>query len=278
MPITIVSPGESIDLERVDPRDTGDLDSKREGEAIVERNVERIAALQRALYADGRHALLIVLQAMDAGGKDGTIRKVLSGVNPQGVHVKSFKVPTSRERRQDFLWRVHQHVPPRGMIGVFNRSHYEDVLVVRVHDLVPKKVWKKRYDAINAFERLLIRDANVTILKFFLHISFEEQTERMIARLENADKRWKFNAGDLEERKHWQAYRRAYEAMLERCSTEEAPWHVVPADKKWYRNVVVSGAILEALEGMDLRYPPDPEGWQQMCRELGGCRDEAQLD
>jgi PPK2 family polyphosphate:nucleotide phosphotransferase len=191
---------------------------------------------------------------MDAGGKDGTIRKIMSGVNPQGVRVTSFKRPTEEELAHDFLWRIHRAVPGRGMIGIFNRSHYEDVLVVRVHNIVPKSVWQQRYDHINNFERLLA-DSGVTILKFYLHISKEEQKERLQARLDRPHKRWKFDPRDLEERKLWDDYMAAFEAALSRCSTEVAPWHIVPANKKWYRNLVISETIVETLGGLDLKYP-----------------------
>jgi len=254
MSIVKVKPVHKVRLKDINANDTGDLKSKDEARKQLAQNIKEIAELQNILYAQNKHVLLIVLQAMDAGGKDGTIRSIMSGINPQGVRVTSFKKPTEEELAHDFLWRIHKAVPSRGMIGVFNRSHYEDVLVVRVHNLVPKKVWQKRYDHINNFERLLA-DNNVTILKFYLHISKDEQKERLEARLDQPHKRWKFNVGDLPERARWDDYMQAFEAAFERCSTEEAPWYIVPANKKWARNVVVSDVILKTLKGLDLQYP-----------------------
>ncbi len=249
-------PGTPIHLKDFDPGYTGDMDKDYALERLEKYRL-RMEAQQNVLYAEHRHALLIVLQAMDAGGKDGTIRSVMSGVNPQGVQVTAFKAPTPEELDHDFLWRVHQHVPPRGMIGLFNRSHYEDVLIVRVENLVPDKVWKARYDHINAFERLLV-DSGVTILKFFLHISKEEQKERFEERLQQPEKNWKFATGDLAVRAKWDRYMEAYEDALTRCNTEVAPWYIVPANKKWYRDFVISKTIVKKLENLDMHYP-DPE-------------------
>lgn len=257
MPIIKVKPTQKIKLAEIDPADTGKFEKDKANE-ILTQNIQRMAGLQNVLYAEGKHALLIILQAMDAGGKDGTIRKVMGGVNPQGVQVTSFKKPTEEELSHDFLWRIHQAVPPRGMIGIFNRSHYEDVLIVRVHNLVPKKVWEARYDHINNFEQLLL-DNSVTILKFYLHISKEEQKERLQARLDKPDKRWKFNSADLGERALWNDYIQAFEDVFEKCSTEAAPWYIVPANKKWYRNVVISETIVQALEGLKMKYPAPAE-------------------
>ncbi len=207
------------------------------------------------MWAQGEHALLIVLQALDAGGKDGVIRHVMSGVNPQGCQVTSFKVPTEEELEHDYLWRIHKATPRRGYIGIFNRSHYEDVLVVRVHNLVPEDVWQQRYEQINHFERLLA-DSGTTILKFFLYISKDEQKERFEARLRDPRKNWKFSVKDVKERGYWDDYVRAYEDALGRCSTPWAPWYIVPANRKWYRNLVISQAIVETLEKLDMHYPP----------------------
>ncbi|WP_456476727.1 polyphosphate kinase 2 family protein [Oceanithermus sp.] len=222
---------------------------------------KRLGELQARLYAEGRRALLVVLQGMDTAGKDGTIRRVFRMVNPQGVRVASFKKPTALELAHDYLWRVHARVPARGEIGIFNRSHYEDVLVVRVHDLVPPEVWGRRYDHINAFEQLL-SDEGTRIVKFFLHISQDEQKKRLEARLENPKKHWKFNPADLAERALWDAYMEAYRAALERTSTAHAPWYAVPADRKWQRDLVVARVLLETLEAMDPQFPKvdfDPE-------------------
>lgn len=256
MSIIKVKPDQKIKLAEVNPEDTGEFTDKNKAKKLLNKNIERMAELQNVLYAEGKHALLIILQAMDAGGKDGTIRSIMSGVNPQGVYVTSFKSPTPEDLAHDFLWRVHKAVPPRGMIGIFNRSHYEDVLIVRVRNLVPKQVWQKRYDHINHFEQLLT-DNGVAILKFYLHISKDEQKERLQARLDEPDKRWKFNPTDLDTRVQWDDYLHAFEDVFEKCSPRHAPWHIVPANKKWYRNLVISQTIVETLEGLDMKYP-DP--------------------
>jgi PPK2 family polyphosphate:nucleotide phosphotransferase len=250
----LVSSGTRVTLADHDPGYSGDYERKSETKAELQRNVERLRELQEVLWAEGKHALLIVLQAMDAGGKDGTIKHVMRGVNPQGCQVTSFKVPTKEELAHDFLWRIHKAVPRRGYIGIFNRSHYEDVLVVRVHGLVPEEVWQQRYEQINRFEKLLA-DTGTTILKFFLHISKEEQKERFEARLRDPRKNWKFSMKDVEERGRWDEYKRAYEDALSRCSTPWAPWHIIPANRKWYRNLAVSQVIVDALERLEMRYP-----------------------
>lgn len=253
MSIIKVKPNQRVKLAEIDPEDTGGLE-KQAAKGILAKNIERLAKLQEVLYAEGKHALLIVLQAMDAGGKDGTIRSIMSGVNPQGVSVTSFKAPTAAELAHDFLWRVHEPVPLRGMIGIFNRSHYEDVLVVRVKNLVPKAIWQPRYEHINNFEQLLA-DSGVTILKFYLHITKEEQKKRLQARLDQPEKRWKFNPADLGERERWDDYMQAFEDVFEKCSTKAAPWYIVPANKKWYRNVVISETIIKTLESLDMKFP-----------------------
>jgi PPK2 family polyphosphate:nucleotide phosphotransferase len=214
--------------------------------------------LQNKFYAEKKRALLIVLQGMDTAGKDGTIRHVMSGINPQGCSVTAFKVPNSEELSHDFLWRIHKAVPERGMIGIFNRSQYEDVLVVRVHKLVPKDIWQARYDEINRFERNLAEN-DVKILKFFLHISKEEQKKRLDDRLHDPHKKWKLSKADGKERKLWDDYVAAYEAMLHQCSTEYAPWFIIPSDHKWFRNLAVSRIIVETLEGFDMHFPQSPE-------------------
>lgn len=250
----IVKPGAKLKLADRDPRDTADAEKKSEGRKQLAENVAALTDLQHLLYADARHSLLIVLQGMDAAGKDGTIRHVMSGVNPQGCRVHSFKQPSDRELRQDFLWRIHQHAPGKGMIGIFNRSHYEDVLIVRVRNIVPKAVWSKRYEHINQFEKLLA-DHHVHILKFYLHISKEEQKKRFLRRQSDATRNWKLSPSDAEERKLWDAYQEAYEAALSTCSTSHAPWFVIPSDRKWFRNLAVSQIIREKLESLDLRFP-----------------------
>lgn len=256
MKILRVKPDATVRLSEIDPRSTpGFKGGKKRGESELIGLRVRLAGLQEVLYAGHERKILVVLQGMDTAGKDGTIRHVFEGVNPQGVRTVSFKVPSAEELDHDFLWRVHAKVPARGELVVFNRSHYEDVLVVRVHRLVADEIWKKRYDQINEFEKMLV-DTGTTILKFFLHIDRDEQKERLQARLDDASKQWKFNRGDLDERKLWDDYQKAYEDVLEKTSTAHAPWHVVPANRKWYRNVAVARTIVETLEGLEMKYPP----------------------
>lgn len=262
----LVRPGKRFKLTDFPTKDSGPFKDKTEAEPVNERNKGRIHELQDVLYAEAKHALLIVFQAIDAGGKDGAIDYIFSGVNPQGCAVSSFKQPSTLERSHDFLWRHHLAVPPRGMIGIHNRSHYETVLVERVKNIVPKKVWSGRYDHINAFEHMLA-DEGVTILKFFLHISRDEQKERLEARLHDPHKNWKFDPGDLVERKLWDDYQAAFDDMLERCSTEWAPWYVVPSDRKWFRNWVLSETIVHTMEALDMKYPPPVEGLDKIVIE-----------
>jgi PPK2 family polyphosphate:nucleotide phosphotransferase len=214
--------------------------------------------LQNVLYAEHKHNFLIVLQGMDTSGKDGTIKHVFRGVNPQGVKIANFKVPSHIELDHDYLWRVHKKVPGKGEIVIFNRSHYEDVLVVRVHDLVPKNVWSKRYAQINAFEKILA-DEGTTILKFFLHIDLDEQKERLQARLDDPQKQWKFRKGDLDERKVWPNYIQAYEDVLSKTSTKYAPWYIIPSNRKWYRNLIISTILIETLKNLNMKYPTPEE-------------------
>ncbi len=254
-----VEPGSGVDLANIDTRDTGNYDGgKKEGRLLHAELNERLEGLQELLYAEGRRRLLVVLQATDTGGKDGTIRRVFDGVNPQGVKVASFKKPTEAELARDFLWRVHRHVPADGEIVIFNRSHYEDVLVVRVHGLVPEARWQQRYKHINAFEKLLA-DEGTTIRKFYLHISKDEQAERLQARLDDPTKHWKFAVGDLEERKRWDDYQAAFQDMLEQTSTPWAPWYVVPADRKWFRDLVITSTLVETMEDLDMQFPDNPD-------------------
>ena len=253
------APDGKVKLDKVAADGGGDLPDRGEAEAETAERIQAIQDLQYKLYAEDKQALLVVLQGMDAAGKDGAIRKVLGAINPQGCRVTSFKKPTPEELSHDFLWRVHRAAPGKGMIGVFNRSHYEDVLVVRVHNIVPKAVWSKRYGAINDFEELL-HENNTRIVKIYLHIDPDEQKERLQARLDDPVKRWKFNIGDLAERKLWGEYRDAFEAALEKCNPDHAPWYIVPANRKWYRNHVISGILLETLKDMDPKVPPaDPD-------------------
>jgi len=247
-----------INLAKYDPADTLGHDDDQKSKAKLDKTIKRLDDLQDLFYAVKKRALLIVLQGMDAAGKDGTIRHVMSGVSPQGCSVTSFKVPNSEESAHDFLWRIHKGVPERGMIGIFNRSHYEDVLVVRVHKLVPKEIWKARYDEINRFERNLSEN-DITILKFFLHISKQEQKKRFDERLNDPRKKWKFSKADTAERKRWDEYVTAYEDLLSRCSTEYAPWFIIPSDHKWFRNLAISRIIVETLEEFDMHFPKSPQ-------------------
>ena len=255
-----VKPGRKIRLKDWDPNDTSAFDGgKKEARAHLDRLSDRMAALQEVLYAQHKHKVLIVLQGMDCAGKDGAIRRVFEGVNPQGVRVANFKVPSAEELDHDYLWRVHKQAPATGEIAIFNRSHYGDVLVVRVHGLVARKVWSRRYTQINDFERMLAEEGT-TVLKFFLHIDLEEQKARLQARLDEPDKRWKFNVKDLDERKRWPDYMRAYEDVLNQTSTKWAPWFLVPANRKWYRDLVIGSAIVETLEGLNMKFPKTQEG------------------
>jgi PPK2 family polyphosphate:nucleotide phosphotransferase len=253
-----VKPGRKVDLHDFDPADTGLAPgNKEETNAKSDKLCFKIGDLQELLFAEHKHKLLVVLQGMDTSGKDGTVRHVMRGVSPQSVRAVSFKQPTQVELEHDFLWRVHAQVPAAGEIVIFNRSHYEDVLIVRVHQLVHEKVWSKRYAQINEFERLLT-ESGTTILKFFLHISKEEQRDRLQARLDDPTKHWKFQHGDIEERMLWNDYMKAYQGALEKTSTDWAPWTVVPSDKKWFRNYVVAKTVVDTLESFKMKYPqPD---------------------
>ncbi len=249
-----VPPRAKVRLGDFDPDDTAGFDKGDKANERLGKNIARMAELEYRLYAESRRALLIILQGMDAAGKDGTVRHVMTGLNPQNCRVTSFKVPSSEEAAHDFLWRIHKAMPARGEIGIFNRSQYEDVLVVRVHELVPESVWSARYDQINAFEKLM-SDNSVTILKFFLHISKKEQLERLEERLNDPNRNWKITEADGKERRRWDDYVEAYEAVLSRCSTSAAPWFVIPANKKWFRNLAVSQIIVETLERMNPKFP-----------------------
>jgi PPK2 family polyphosphate:nucleotide phosphotransferase len=254
-----VQPGESIDLTQWDPNDKSLFPiDKAEGKKVLKGLNKELESLQELLYAEGKHKLLIILQAMDTGGKDGTIRHVFDGVNPQGVKVASFKVPTKQELAHDYLWRVHKHTPGKGEIVIFNRSHYEDVLVVRVHNLVSESVWSKRYEHIRSFEKTLA-DEGTSILKFYLHINKDEQKERLQARLDEPDKNWKFSRGDLDERAFWDQYQQAYQDALSKTSTIYAPWYVIPANRKWYRNLVISTIIIDRLKSLKMSFPEPDE-------------------
>lgn len=249
--------GEKVSLADYDP-EYHDGDKKHAPKELAKLQ-ERLFELQERLYAENKQSLLIILQAMDAAGKDSTIRKVFEGINPQGVQVSSFKAPTEIELAHDFLWRIHQRVPAKGMIGVFNRSHYEDVLVVRVNNLVPEEVWRKRYAHINHFERLLA-DSGTHILKFYLNISKAEQKKQLQERLDDPTKHWKFSVGDLPVRNQWDDYMRAFEDVFTQCNTDYAPWHIIPGNTRWYRTLTITKIIVETLEKMNPQYPKPEEG------------------
>ncbi len=254
-----LKPGKSVHLDRI-PTDGKSFyeGDKETAESEFRALREELVTWQEKLYAEGKQKLLVILQAMDAGGKDGTIRNVFQGVNPQGVQVTSFKVPSHEELSHDFLWRIHKAVPAAGFMGIFNRSHYEDVLVVRVENIVPEAVWRPRYAHINQFEKLL-NETGTTLLKFYLHISREEQRERLQARLNDPSKHWKFDVADLAKRQDWEKYMVAYEEMLQQCTTDWAPWYVIPANQKWYRNLAITQTIVQTLRRMAPTFPPAPD-------------------
>jgi PPK2 family polyphosphate:nucleotide phosphotransferase len=262
-----VKPGRTFKLRSLPTGATPGCSSKEKAEDELPAMLEELRKLQYRLFAENRRSVLVVLQAMDAAGKDGLVRGVFSGLNPQACRVTPFKAPTADELAHDYLWRIHKQVPPRGEIGVFNRSHYEDVLIVRVHNLVDQAVWKARYDQIRAFEKLL-GDNGVTILKFYLHIGRKEQKARLMERLENPERNWKFSEADVAERRYWDDYQRAYEEALARCATPEAPWYVIPADRKWYRNWAVAHILLKTMRDMDLKFPAPRADVKALRRQL----------
>jgi PPK2 family polyphosphate:nucleotide phosphotransferase len=260
-----VSDGDKFRLKDHDTSDTGEVKDNEQGQTIMDHRAGLLSNLQEKLYAQDRWALLLVIQAMDAAGKDGVIKHVMSGVNPQGCDVHSFKTPSTEELNHDYLWRAHSRVPERGMIGIFNRSYYEEVLVVRVHptlleaqklpdSLITKHIWEQRYEDINAFEHYLTRNG-VVIRKFFLHVSKKEQKKRFLERLEDSKKNWKFSMADVKERGYWKDYQEAYEELIQNTATKHAPWYVVPADNKWYTQLIVASAIISTLEELDLSFP-----------------------
>jgi len=249
----LVKPGSRINLGDIPSRDDGGLD-KDEGKQRFDDLTGRLEDLQELMYAEGKHKLLVVLQAMDAAGKDSTVRHVFGPLNPAGVRVTSFKAPSKEELAHDYLWRIHQHAPATGQIAVFNRSHYEDVLIVRVKGFAPEHVWRKRYEHINAFEQMLA-DEGTTILKFYLHISKDYQKQRLQRRLDRPDKHWKFNPDDLKERARWETYGEAFNDALSRCSTEAAPWYVIPSERRWFRNLLIAQIVADRLEALNMKYP-----------------------
>ncbi|HQF41455.1 MAG TPA: polyphosphate kinase 2 family protein [Ignavibacteriaceae bacterium] len=275
----LVSPGKKIRLSDYSTNDTLDLKSKEDATKLLEKNIENMRELQDKLYASNIYSLLIIFQAMDAAGKDGTIKHVMSGLNPQGTQVYSFKQPSKEELDHGYLWRIYKALPERGRIGIFNRSHYEEVLVVKVHnliryqqlpsELVDDKIWQRRYEQINNFEKYLHENGTV-VLKFFLNISKDEQKKRFLKRIEDPAKHWKFSADDINERKYWNEYHKAYEDAINATSKDYAPWYVIPADKKWFTRLVVSEIIVETLEKLNLDYPKVSDEW---LTELNKCKE-----
>jgi PPK2 family polyphosphate:nucleotide phosphotransferase len=261
-----VAPGARVKLKDIDASFTGHHEHHKEAAKEIEHFQTRLCELQELLYAERRRSLLICLQAMDTGGKDGTINHVLAAMNPQGCRVTAFRQPSAEETAHDFLWRVHRAAPARGEVAIFNRSHYEDVLVVRVHNLVPKDVWSQRYDRINEFEKDLVENGTL-ILKFYLHISREEQLTRFKERLDDPSKQWKISEADYKERAFWDDYTAAYEEALSRCSTRHAPWFVIPANHKWFRNLAVAQIIAEHLEALNMSYPKPSVDLDRVRRE-----------
>jgi PPK2 family polyphosphate:nucleotide phosphotransferase len=249
-----IKPGSKVNLAKIDAANHGSYENEDAVQGDLAKYSQRLSELQAVMYAENKHALLIVLQAMDGGGKDGTIHHVMAAMNPQGCSVVGFKVPIAEELAHDYLWRIHKNTPAKGHITVFNRSHYEDVLVVRVHNLVPEQVWSKRYNDINAFERTLA-SGGTTIVKFFLHIDKEEQLGRFKDRLDQPDKQWKISESDYSEREYWDDYQKAYMDVLSKCSFNYAPWYVIPANHKWFRDLVVSQILVETMEGLNMKYP-----------------------
>lgn len=253
----IVKPGDKIDLEK---GNAGDLslwevgDEKGDAEVVLEGMRQKLRELQKVLYAENKHKILVVMQAMDAGGKDGCVKSVLATVDPQGIEVTAFKKPNEEELSHDFLWRIHQKAPRKGMMAVFNRSHYEDIIAVRVKKIFPEKVWRKRYKHVVDFEQMLV-DEGTTVVKLFLNISKEEQGARLQARLDNPSKHWKFHPDDLKDRACWGEFMKAYGDLIEKTSTEDSPWYVIPANRKWYRNLVVAQILIDTLEGLKMKYP-----------------------
>ena len=268
-----VAPGIRVKLKDVDPGFKGQHESHKEASDEIEQDQKRLRRLQELLYADGSCSLLICLQGMDTGGKDGTINHILGAMNPQGCRVVGFRQPSLEELAHDFLWRIHRAAPARGQVVIFNRSHYEDVLVVRVHNLVPKAVWSNRYDQINAFEKELV-ESNTHILKFYLHISKQEQLSRFKDRLDDPAKQWKISESDYAERKVWDDYMAAYEDVLSRCSTPQAPWFIIPSDHKWFRNLAIARIVVEYMEGLDLKYPSPSVDLKQIRRAYRSAKEE----
>jgi PPK2 family polyphosphate:nucleotide phosphotransferase len=263
----IVKPESKIRLKHFDPDYRGKHESHKSALSEIQENLVKMDQLQYCMYAENKHSLLIVLQGLDAAGKDGVVRHVLTGMNPEGCVCSNFKQPTKEELAHDFLWRVHPHVPAKGTVAIFNRSHYEDVLVARVHQLVPEKVWSKRYDEINDFERLIVTENDTIILKFFLHISKEEQLARFKKRLDDPDRQWKISDSDYKEREYWGDYVKAFEDVLNKTSTEHAPWFIIPSNHKWFRDLAISQIIVRQMEDLEMQLPKPTVNLGEIRRE-----------
>src|SRR5213595_1005979 len=274
----IVMPGSKVRLKHFDPGYHGKHESHRKALPEIQKYFEKMEQLQYLMYAEKKHSLLVVLQGLDAAGKDGVVRHILTGMNPAGCAAVGFKQPTPEELAHDFLWRVHPHVPTKGSIAIFNRSHYEDVLVVRVHRLVPEKVWSKRYDEINEFEKLIVTQNATTILKFFLHISKEEQLARFEKRLDDPARQWKISESDYKERDYWSAYTEAFEDVLNKTSTERAPWFVIPSNHKWFRNLAISQIIIQQMKDMDMQFPKPTVNLAEIRRKYHQAVDQEKSD
>src|SRR6266446_273131 len=274
----IVKPDSNIRLKHFDPGYQGKHESHKSALPEIQEHVQKMEELQYLMYAENKHSLLIVLQGLDAAGKDGVVRHVLSGMNPSGCNSVNFKQPTAKELAHDFLWRVHPHVPAKGSVAIFNRSHYEDVLVARVHDLVPKKVWSKRYDQINDFERLIVTENNTTILKFFLHFSKDEQLARFKKRLDDPTRQWKISDSDYKEREYWGDYVKAFEDVLTKTSTEHAPWFIIPSNHKWFRDLAISQIIVRQMEAMGMQFPKPTVNLADIRREYHQAADQEKSD
>src|SRR5206468_5316276 len=270
----IVKPGSKIRLKHFDPGYHGKHESHKSALPEIQENRQKMEDQQYLMYAENKHSLLIVLQGLDAAGKDGVVRHVLTGMNPSGCVASSFKQPEAKELAHDFLWRVHAHVPAKGSVAIFNRSHYEDVLVVRVHELVPEKLWSKRYDEINEFEKLVAKQNNTTILKFFLHISKQEQLARFEKRLDDPARQWKISESDYKERDYWKDYIEAFEDVLSKTSTEHAPWFIIPSNHKWFRDLCISQIITHTMEEMKMQLPKPTVNLAEIRRQYHQAADE----
>jgi PPK2 family polyphosphate:nucleotide phosphotransferase len=262
-----------VKLDEIDPNYKGDHEDKTAAQGELEKHAQRLSELQYLLYAEDKRSLLIILQALDAAGKDGTINHVFASMNPQGCRVYGFKEPSAEELAHDYLWRIHQATPPKGYVAIFNRSHYESVLVERVHDLVPKEVWSKRYDEINNFEKELV-DNGTHIIKFYLHIDKEEQLARFKQRLEDPKRHWKISETDYTEREYWDQYQKAYEEAISKCSTNHAPWYIIPANHKWFRNLAVSQILVNTLESLNMKFPAPKVNIEAIRKEYHAAKEE----